>query len=142
MSAVAEFAARYSRIEREGDELGRIVGVKRLKPSQQVRIQGMTSDLDGDSVSVDAETGKEMRVPLRTPCIIAAAVVEIDGRAVTFPKNRAELDSILDALDSPGLEAAAKALARLSEGDQGSAAGIDAAKNSQASQVLDNSSGS
>lgn len=128
MSASEEIIQRYNKIERELDALGRTIGVRRLKPSQQMKLQGMTADLDGENVQTNPETGAEMRIPMRAPAFIAAAVAEIDGAPIPFPRNRAELDSMLDALDSEGLDAAATALARLTTGDVEQ--GMDAAKNS------------
>lgn len=140
MSASEEITQRYNKVERELDALGRTIGVKRLKPSQQIKLQGMTPDLDGESEQVDKASGKTIAVSNRAPAFIAASVVEIDGAPIPFPKTRAELDSMLDALDSEGLEAAATAMARLMGGEE--QGGIDAAKNSRAIQTSGNDSGS
>lgn len=138
-TATDEITARYNRIERAADAFGRSIGVKRLKPSQQMKVQGMTADLEGDSVSFDAD-GREMRIPHRVPATIAASVVEIDGHPIPFPKSRAELDAVMDRLDSEGIEAAATALTKLTSGD--SEGGVEAAKNLQGTPSSDSSSGS
>ena len=50
MSPSDEFKERYTKIEREIDTFGRTIGVKKLKPSQQVRVQEFSSALDGMSL--------------------------------------------------------------------------------------------
>lgn len=118
MTASEEIAARklkYNRIEYEVDTIGRNIGVKQLTPSQQIRIQEWTPGLDGDETIVDDDPasdtyGKSFKMAKRGPMSTAAAVRDIDGTPIAFPKNRAELDSILDRLDNEGLMAAIKAL--------------------------------
>lgn len=105
-------SAKYNRVEREADELGRVIGVRRLRPSEQLRIEEMSQGLDGTS-KMTGEDGVEMDVPRRAPLIMAAMVCEIDGNPVSFAKSRAELDAVLNRLDEEGLAAVAKALARL-----------------------------
>jgi hypothetical protein len=107
---------RYRKIEREADEFGRIIGVRRLRPSEQTKLVGMTDDLPGFDVTdmVDDEGNiRKFEVPHRGPLIIAASVCEIDDAKIMFPKTRAILDSIYDRLDAEGLAAAVKALTRL-----------------------------
>jgi hypothetical protein len=122
MTASEEILARkerYSRIERASDSLGRMIGVRRLKPSQQLRIQEMAPGLDG-SLSVTAETKdgvQQIEIPRNSPLIIAASVCEIDSTPIPFPKNRAELDSVLDRLDNEGIEAAGRALGAMAMDD-------------------------
>lgn len=111
--------ARYDRVERVVDELGRTVGVKRLKPSQQVRIQELAPGLEGTTKVTDDASGKTFDVPRASPLIMAAAVVEIDGSPVPFPKTRAELDAVLDMLDQEGLQAIATALTTLGTPEAG-----------------------
>ena len=36
---IAARAAKYNRIERVSDSLGRVIGVRRLKPSQQLKVE-------------------------------------------------------------------------------------------------------
>ncbi|MCC3246675.1 hypothetical protein LG047_15345 [Methylocystis sp. WRRC1] len=140
MKASDEILSRYNRIERELDGLGRTIGVRRLKPSQQIKVQGLTPDLEGSGKQINPETGEEMLIPHRAPAILAASVVEIDGVPIPFPKTRGELDSVLDHLDSEGLTAAGAAMMRLMVGDEDG--GIDAAKNSARTPTSDSASGS
>jgi len=108
--------ARYSAVEREADALGRVIGVHRLKPSQQTKLVGMTQDLPGfDIADIIDEDGsiRKIKVPHRGPLLIAAAVCEINEAKIPFPANRGELDSIYDRLDIEGLQAAVKALTKL-----------------------------
>lgn len=92
MISSQEAIDRYKKIERRSDALGRVIGVKRLKLSQQLRIEEF------------APTDGKTYLPM-----LAAAVVEIDDQKIPFPKNRAELDAIMDRLDSEGITAAAEA---------------------------------
>lgn len=110
-------AERYNRIERVDDSLGRVIGIKRLKPSQQVRVQEMAPGLDGVTMA-PAPDGGMIEVPRIAPLMMAAHVVEIDGSPWPFPKTRADLDLIFDTLDGEGLEAVAKGLAALAKADQ------------------------
>jgi hypothetical protein len=119
-------AADYSRIEREADSRGRVIGVKRMKPSQQLRVQEWAPGLEGNTTVV-APDGAVREVPKIMPLMIAASVAEIDNRPVPFPKSRAELDSLLDALDEDGMSAATKALNKFAGTEEISA---DTAKNS------------
>ena len=104
---------RYRQVEREADAMGRLIGVRRLKPSEQGRLQGMTSDLGGQEEVENPETGETMKVSHKAPYFISAAVCEIDGVHIAFPRHRGELDAIYDRLDIEGITAAASALARL-----------------------------
>lgn len=135
-------AARYNRVEKEADSFGRIIGIRRLRPSEEMRITGMTADLDGfaKNMSIDDETGveKEVLIPKRAPFFVAAMVCEVDGIPFTLPKTRGELDAVYDRLDREGIEAAMKAYIRLEGADkpaediepQTTAQLIDEAKNS------------
>lgn len=124
---------RRNRIERASDAFGRVIGVARLKPSQQIKLQELAPGLDGSSEVVDPETGERSQVPRITTIYFAAAVREIDGNPIPFPKTRGELDAILDRLDQEGMEAAVTALGRLmreiTEESEGGA-GVEGAKNS------------
>ena len=124
MTPSEEIVSRYAKIERQADSLGRVIGVRRLKPSQQTRIAELTPNLDGESEMkvLDEETGleKTIKVSRRFNITIASAVCEIDEVAIPFPKTRGELDSIYDRLDKEGIEAAMLAYGKLfpkSEGD-------------------------
>jgi hypothetical protein len=120
--------ARYRQIEREADEFGRIIGVRRLKPSEQTKLQGMTSDLTGFDESEDVD-GNKVAIPHRMPLMVAAAVCELDNHPIPFPKTRGELDAMFDRLDREGLVAAVRALGRLGETTDQVDDPLDAAKN-------------
>ena len=120
MTASQEILARqerYNRIERATDSTGRMIGVRRLKPSQQLRVQEMAPGLDGAvSVTVESADGNRViEIPRNSPLVIAASVCEIDSSPIPFAKSRAELDAILDRLDTEGLAAAGEALAKFAE---------------------------
>lgn len=121
--------ARYKKIERQDDELGRVIGVRRLRPSEQSKLNGMTEDLSGSDIVKAQDTGEDVSLSHRLPLMIAASVCEIDQIVIPFPRTRAELDAIYDRLDVEGLSAAGKALTRLVAGDQ-IINPVDAAKNS------------
>lgn len=104
--------ARYKRVEKEADDLGRLIGVRRLKPSEQAKVSGYTADLTG-SDAVVGPNGEKFQVPHRLPLMIAAAVCMIDDDMIPFPRSRAELDSIYDRLDEEGVTAAGAAISRL-----------------------------
>jgi hypothetical protein len=108
--------ARYSQVEKEADAFGRLIGVRRLKPSEQTKLAGMTADLTGSDEIVNDE-GKKVMIAHRTPLVLAAAVCRIDESHIPFPRNRGELDAIYDRLDIEGLTAAGKAMGRLAENE-------------------------
>ncbi len=132
MTPSEEIIGRYVKIERQADSLGRLIGVRRLKPSQQTRIEEMTPQLDGETKMqvLDEETGieKTVGVPRRIQITIAAAVCEIDNAPIPFPKSRGELDAIYDRLDKEGMEAAMIAFGRLFPKAEDDGGGEDAAK--------------
>lgn len=138
-SPTDQILARYQKIERETDAFGRVIGVKRLQPSQNLKIVGFTADLEGINAQMRDETGSVIEVPYRAQAIFAAAVMEIDGAPIPFPRSRAELDAIMNRLDSEGMEAAARAFARLVSGDE--QGGVEAAKNSPGMPTSDSVSG-
>jgi hypothetical protein len=114
--------SRYREIEREADTWGRIIGVRRLKPSEQTRIDGYTPELSGHNVlefDVFDDDGKptgekrKQYVSHRAPMIFTASVCEVDHVPIVFPRSRQELDANYDMLDGEGIAAAAVALARL-----------------------------
>jgi hypothetical protein len=112
-----EYAERYAQICREADTLGRIIGVGMLKVSQQIRVMEMTPALDGQTeVGIDKD-GKKIVMARRSLPMLAAAVREIDGVKYMFPRNRQELDFMLDRLDGPGLIAAGVAAAKIGVAD-------------------------
>ena len=130
MTPSEEIITRYARIEREADAFGRIIGVRKLKISQQTKVSELTPGLEG-SAEVELTDKRIVTIARRTQMLIAAAVCEIDQVAIPFPKSRGELDAIADRLDEEGLVAAMVAYARLSpqkadgEADE---SGLDAAK--------------
>jgi hypothetical protein len=111
-----EAMKRYAKVERETDEFGRVIGVRRLRPSQQTRVEEFTPLLEGNRMDEDGKGGV-VAVPRRVPMVVAAAVCEIDGNPVPFPKTRADLDATLDLLDVEGLTAANLAYMRLLMGE-------------------------
>jgi hypothetical protein len=104
--------ARYSTVEKEADDFGRVIGVRRLKPSEQTKVAGMTADLTGNEEATSPE-GEKVQVSHRLPLFITAAVCVIDDARIPFPRNRGELDAMYDRLDVEGLAAAGRALVRL-----------------------------
>ena len=112
MTPSEEIIERYKRIEREADALGRVIGVKRLKISQQTKVSELTPGLEG-MAEVELPTGV-VSVSRRAQMLIAAAVCFIDEQPIPFAKTRGELDAIADRLDEEGLVAAMVAYARLS----------------------------
>lgn len=122
--------ARYQRMEKDSDTFGRLIGVQRLKPSEQTRIAGMTAELTGAD-EVIGPNGQSIMVPHRMPLMVAAAVRLIDEQMIPFPRNRGELDAIFDRLDAEGLAAASRAMSRLTEDEMppGVDKPLDATKN-------------
>ena len=124
--------ARYNTVEKEADKFGRLIGVRRLKPSEQTKLSGMTADLTGYD-EVMNNSGEMVRIPHSMPLRIAAAVCLIVGQdgieaRIPFPRNRAELDAIYDRLDAEGMAAAGAALVKLST-DEIATDPLDEAKN-------------
>lgn len=103
---------RYKRREKEADKLGRVIQVRKLRPSEQTKIAGMTADLSGADEMVGPK-GERVLVPHRIPLTVAACVCGIDDVMIPFPKTRQELDAIFDRLDAEGLAAASAAISRL-----------------------------
>jgi hypothetical protein len=127
--------ASLNEIVRVTDTFGRLIGVKRLKPSQQLKLEEMSPNLSGTTtIVVNSETGETAEIPKRMPLLFAASVCEMDQRPLTFPKTRGELDSVLDMLDEEGIAAVAEAFGKIamkSVGPEGDATQdvVDAAKN-------------
>lgn len=124
----AEVDARYSKVEREGDAIGRLIGVRRLRPSQQTRIEELTPLLDG-TITVKTDKGEAVEIPRRVQMMVTASVCEIDGEPIPFPRTREELDATLDMLDLEGIAAAYGAFARLTAPSDAPNGTVDAAKN-------------
>lgn len=108
--------ARYKQVEKEADAFGRVIGVRRLKPSEQARLQGMVADVVGEDLA-ELPDGTRIPIPHKVPIMLSAAVCMIDDVHISFPKNRAELDAIFDRLDREGIEAAGKGIMRLNSSD-------------------------
>jgi hypothetical protein len=119
--------ARYKAIEKTADALGRIIGVRRLKPSEQTKVAAFCADLTGYD-EMTGPNGEKVQIPHRMPLVVAAAVCMIGDSMIPFPRSRAELDSIYDRLDVEGISAAGEALAKLNSGAP-EADPVDLAKN-------------
>jgi hypothetical protein len=132
-----EILNRYRHVEREADSRGRVIGIRRLKPSEQSKVVGMTSDLGGYDLLPDIEddTKPPGRLSHRMPLMMAASVCEIDGNPIAFPRNRQELDAVYDQLDAEGLTAIVAAATRLGEAHIADAARREAAKNLQGTRT-------
>ena len=104
--------ARYKTVEKEADAFGRVLAVRRLKPSEQTKLAGMTADLTGSEEAIGPD-GEKVQVSHRLPLMIAAAVCMIDEVHIQFPRDRGGLDAIYDRLDAEGLAAAGRAVVRL-----------------------------
>lgn len=111
---ILTLAERYNKVEKVADKLGRLIGVRRLKPSEQLKIEEMAPGLDGERRTVGPD-GSEVSVSRRAPLSLAASVCQINDIPIPFPKRREELDAILDRLDSEGLEAVVEGLIKLGE---------------------------
>lgn len=107
--------ARYSEVAKEADDFGRVIGVRRLRPSEQTKIAGYTSELTGYDEQITAK-GEKIQIPHRMPMILAAAVCLIDDSHIPFPRSRGELDAIYDRLDVEGIKAAGTAFIKLEGG--------------------------
>jgi hypothetical protein len=112
MTPAQEYTSRFKQIEREIDSLGRLIGVGRLRISQQISISEMTPALDGES-EMTGPSGKVFKVSRRSIPVIAASVRDIDGHPLLFPKTRRDLDGRMDLLDEAGIKAAIVAMSRL-----------------------------
>jgi len=105
--------SRYQQKEKVADKWGRVISVQRLKQSQIEKIHGFTSDLQGVVKATNPDTGAEIEAPRNWRLVLAAHVREINDNPIPFPRNREELDAILDRLDEEGLEAAATGFSKL-----------------------------
>jgi len=108
--------ARYNTIEKEADAWNRVIGLRRLKPSEETKLAGMTPDLTGFEEALN-EKGETIRVSHRLVMMVVASVCYISDEngevRIPFPRNRGELDAMYDRLDREGLGAAGRAMARL-----------------------------
>ena len=123
---------RYRLREKEADIYGRIITVRLLHPSEQTEIVGMTPHLSGFEL-IPRPDGTRMDLSHRAPLLLAAAVCEIDEegqhKIITFPRNYEELRSIFDELDQEGVNAAGRALIRLTSKTAPALEPLDEAKN-------------
>ena len=126
MTPSEEILSRYSRVEREADALGRIIGVKRLRVSQQTAVSEMTPGLEG--MAEIELPDRTVRIARRAQMLIAACVCEIDEHKIPFPKTRQELDAIADRLDEEGIVAAMVAYSRVNGAQKDQEGTIEAAK--------------
>ena len=111
---VEDIKARYQTVEREADRAGRVIGTRRLKLAERLKISEMTSQQNSDALGI---------------MIVAASVCEIDGRPIPFPRNRSELDSVIDALDEEGISTASTLVMKLMNNDADKGDVVEAAKN-------------
>src|ERR1700730_10186441 len=93
--------ARYKAVEKEADAFGRVIGMRRLKPSEQTKVAGYCADLTG-SDEMTGPQGETVQIPHRLPLLIAAAVCMIDEIHIPFPRHRGELGAIYERLDVEG----------------------------------------
>jgi hypothetical protein len=98
MSALETIRERNAKTETVVDSFGRTIKLRRLNAAQRVRIREWTESSSAEVLGM---------------LTIAASVFEIDGVPITFPRNRAELDSMVAALDDEGVEALVPAYQRL-----------------------------
>lgn len=115
MTPKEEKLEQYRRIARKDDAFGRVIGVRMLKVSQQVKISEMTPALEGET-EMSGDDGKVIRIPRRSIPVVVASVCEIDGQMIPFPRTRGELDSMMDLLDEEGILAAVLAYSDLKPG--------------------------
>lgn len=131
MTHSEELIQRYARVEHERDVFGRLIGVRKLKISQQTKVSEMTPGLEGEA-EVTLPDDRVVRISRRAQMLIAASVVEIDGVNYPFARSRGELDAVADRLDEEGLVAAMVAYARFqpkaAEGEEAPDAIADAKK--------------
>ena len=98
MSVLDDIRKKYAKSESVADELGRILRVQRLDPSQKLAILEMTDSQREDVI---------------LQLILTASVRFVDDIAVPFPKTRAELNMTMRMLDEEGLQAVVKAYEKL-----------------------------
>ncbi len=109
-SAVTVIDERHATVT---DTAGRTIKVRRLSALDRVRL-----------FRAMGATDSENRL-LQSYGATAAAVVEIDGRAVIFPQSNIQLDALIGRLDEHGLAAAIEGLLALApKGDDDSKATI------------------
>lgn len=104
--------ARYRSTEKEADAFGRIITVRRLRPSERLKVAGMASGFQGGE-SIPGKDGEKVEIPHTIVLSLVASVSFIDDVPIAFSKNIGELLALYDRLDQEGMEAALKAMTRL-----------------------------
>jgi hypothetical protein len=117
MTPTQEYLNRYKETAKEADSHGRIITVGRLRVSQQIKISEMTPGLDGNT-EMTGPNGEQYSIPRRGIPLLAASVRQVDDFMVSFPRNRAELDNIMDMLDEHGISATLIATTKLNPSAQ------------------------
>lgn len=120
--------ARYSEVAKVADVLGRVIGVRRLKPSEQTKVAGFCPELYGYDEMTNTK-GDTIRIPHRMPLILASSVCMIDDVHIPFPRTRGELDAVYDRLDKEGIAAAGEAMIKLNPDLETRETDEDTAKN-------------
>ena len=103
MPSIEELRARYSRTETEADTIGRQITVGLLKPDQRYRVLEL-SDSQSPYVLVPFTNAATVR-----------KIIDVDGKEMLFaaPRDRTDIDIILNVLDDEGMLAVSRALSRL-----------------------------
>ncbi len=103
MLTIEELKARYTKVETEVDELGRQITIGLLKPDQRYRVLEMTES-----------TSPYVIMPILQAATVRK-ITDTDGKDIMFacPKNRTDVDIILNVLDDEGMVAVSRAYARL-----------------------------
>ena len=99
VSIADQFRDDATRIERERDSIGRMIGVKKL------------SFLDINKVTALAGENANNAAYLNQ-CTMAASIVEIDGEPISRPTTILQLEAIMARADWPGIQAAIKAMSK------------------------------
>lgn len=111
---------RYDETASETDAFGRVITVRRLRNSEQLKAVEMAgSDMSASTI--------------RVACGLVSITDDGGTDDFKFPRSRAELDARLDRLDEEGLEALGEATKKLYGGakkDGSTPATGEAAKNS------------
>jgi hypothetical protein len=126
--------ARYNQREKKADAFGRLIVVRRLRPSERMKLSGMLSSFGNSGETVTSPDGTKIEVPNIMVMSIAASVCELTDEqgvyaAIPFPASLGELMAIYDRLDIEGMTAATEANAVLIGGSQLPVTTLDDAKN-------------
>lgn len=118
---IAARAERYKRAQKVVDAFGRTLTVRRLNLPERKKIQEFTAGLTGATSVSDPATGNKIEIPNNLEFFFAASVRQIDEAIIAFPRNRADLDSLLGSLDDEGVAAVADAFAKFQEEEKAAA---------------------